>query len=354
VGVAGLAACGGEHRKAPATEAPALEVQAETVRMAAVPVTVTAVGTTEPYARATPGTRLMGRVGDVTVSEGDRVRKGAVMVRIEHQDLSAKRRQAESGLQEARAVLANAETSLKRIENLFRENAVPKKSLDEARTGHARAKAMVSAAEGALREVEANLGYSVIASSLDGVIVRKFVQPGDMAAPGAPLFTVEQQDPMKVTVEVGERDLVYVRVDSPVVVEIEALHHEGPAAQAERVGTVEAVVPSADPGSRTFQVKVVLRNPERSVRSGMFARVRFQKDDRPGMLIPTSAVIREGQLQGVYVVSEDRARLRWVRLGKVFGERTEVISGLSPGDVVIVSAQSRISDGSRVDVKDDA
>ena len=351
--VAGLAACGGEHRQTPVTEGPTVEVQAETVRTAAVPVTVTAVGTTEPYARATPGTRLMGRVGEVRFSEGDHVRKGEVLIRIEHQDLAAKRRQAASGLQEARAVLANAETSLKRIQNLYREKAVPKQALDEVETGHARAKAAVAAAEGALREVDVNLGYSSVASPLDGVIVRKFVQPGDMAAPGAPLFTVEQQDPMKVTVEVGERDLAYVRVDSPVVVEIEALYEAGRAIQAERVGKVEAVVPSADRGSRTFQVKVILR-PDRSIRSGMFARVRFQKGDRPGLLIPSAAVVREGQLQGVYVVSEDRARLRWVRLGKLFGERIEVISGLSPGDRVVTSALDRVTDGSRVEVNGDA
>ena len=158
---------------------------------------------------------------------------------------------------------------------------------------------------------------------------------------------------MKVTVEVGERDLAYVRVDSPVVVEIEALYEAGRAIQAERMGKVEAIVPSADRGSRTFQVKVILR-PDRSIRSGMFARVRFQKGDRPGLLIPSAAVVREGQLQGVYVVSEDRARLRWVRLGKLFGERIEVISGLSPGDRVVTSALDRVTDGSRVEVNGDA
>ena len=158
---------------------------------------------------------------------------------------------------------------------------------------------------------------------------------------------------MKVTVEVGERDLAYVLPDSPVVVEIEALYEEGRSVQAERVGTVEAVVPSANPSSRTFQVKVILPN-DRAVRSGMFARVRFQKGDRPGLLIPSAAVVREGQLQGVYVASEGRARLRWVRLGKLFGERIEVISGLSPGDMVVTSALDRVTDGSRVEVKGDA
>ena len=363
---AALSGCGKEHGPAEQAEGPAVAIQAETVRMAQVPVTVTAVGTTEPYARATPGTRLLGRVAEVTVDEGDHVKKGAVLVRIEHQDLVAKRGQAESGLQEARAVLANAETSLQRVRNLYRENAVTKQKLDEAETAYARARAVVTAAEGALREVEAHVGYSSIASPLDGVVIRKFVQTGDMAAPGAPLFTVEQQDRMKVTVEVGERDLAYFKVDNPVSVEIEALRirdamtpsgtaaGQVPAVEAEREGRVEAVIPSGDPGSRTFEVKVVLLNPDLAIRSGMFARVRFQKGERPGLLVPAAAVVREGQLQGVYVISGDRVRLRWIRVGKRFGDRVEVISGLEPGDRVAVSGLDEVTDGSRVEVKGDA
>lgn len=322
--------CGSEHTPRTRTESPPVPVKTDTVRLAQVPLTVTAVATTEPYAQATPATRLMGRVGEVRVDEGDRVSKGDILVRIEDEDLTARR-------QRAQAVLSNAEANLRRMRNLYRENAIPKQQLDEVETGYAQAKA-------ALREVKANLDYSSVASPLDGIIVRKFVQPGDMAAPGKPLFTVEQQNPMKLTVVVSEGDLVYVKVDSPVAVKIEALQ------EAEREGEVEAIVPSADPGSRTFEVKVVIPNADCSVRSGMFARVAFQKGERPGILIPASALVRRGQLDGVYVVSGDRAQLRWVRLGKTFGQRTEVISGLGPGDVIALTGLDRLVDGGRVEV----
>ena len=117
----GAAGCGGGHPEtAKVDDGPAVSVSTETVRMAQVPVMVTAVGTTEPYARATPGTRLLGRVARVAVEEGDRVSKGTVLVRIADQDLTAKRQQAESALNEARAVLANAESSVNRIRNLYK------------------------------------------------------------------------------------------------------------------------------------------------------------------------------------------------------------------------------------------
>ena len=137
---AAIAGCGEEHGVTVESEGSPLSVRAETVRIAQVPVTVTAVGTTEPYARATPGTRLLGRVAQVSVDEGDRVAKEQVLVRIEDRDLTARQQQAESALQEARAVLANAEANVQRIRNLYREKALPKQKLDEVETGYARAR----------------------------------------------------------------------------------------------------------------------------------------------------------------------------------------------------------------------
>ncbi|MBT3603267.1 MAG: efflux RND transporter periplasmic adaptor subunit, partial [Candidatus Latescibacteria bacterium] len=326
-------ACGGSPEQKVSRESQVItKVETETVRLANVPVPVTAVGTTEPYARATPGTRILGRVASVDVVEGQRVRSGDVLVRIEGGDLSAKRQQALSALREAQAVSTNANAQVLRIRNLFGEKAVSKQTLEETETAFERAKANVVSAEGALMEVDANLGYTAVSSPLDGVVVQKFVEVGDMAAPGAPLFTVEQQDPMKVTVQISERDLPYIQVSQPVVVRVEATRNTQDLA-----GRVEAVIPSGDPRSRTFEVRVVLDNKEASLRSGMFARVQFQKDTRPGLLISASVVVTQGQLRGVYVIDNGKARLRWVRLGKVFGDRVEVLSGLSVGDQIITS-----------------
>lgn len=345
-----LAGCSGHDSAEPRHAGDPVGVRTEMVRLEQVPVTVSAVGTTEPYARATPGTRLLGQVMQVDVSEGQRVSEGAILGRIENRDLDAQRQQAQSALEEAQAVLHNTETNLQRMRNLHEERAVPKQRLDEAETQHRRAQANVAAAQGALQEVEANLGYSVIRSPLDGVVVRKFVQAGDMASPGAPLFTVEQQDPMKVVVEVSESDLPHIQVEAPVQVDVEALDQAMPSGWT---GRIEALVPSANPMSRTFQVKVLLDNPDGVINSGMFARVGFQKGERPGILIPQSATLRSGQLEGVYVVQEDRARLRWVRLGKAFGPRREVISGLEPGESIVVSGFDDLRDGVPVEVGTD-
>ena len=341
--------CGHQEQKGAVVDETSVAVRVAAVEAAQVPVLVKAVGSTEPHARAMLSTRLMGRIAQVAVNEGERVERGQVLVRIESEDLTARRRQAEAGLKEARAVLANAEKNVERMRNLYRENAVPQQKLDEVETGYTRAQAGAAAAAQGLREVEVNLEYSAVKSPLDGVVVQKFVQLGDMAAPGAPLLAVEQQDTIKVTVEVNERDRTYVIVGQQVEVEIGALKN-APV----RRGRIEALIPAADPGSRSYQVKVVLANADGAIGSGMFARVGFPKGERAALLVPAAAVVREGQLEGVYTVADGRARLRWVRLGRFWGEKVEVLSGLEAGARVVVGGKEELRDGRRVEVKDDA
>ena len=346
--VLGLGCGSGQDRTIETTPRSAVRVNAETVRLTQVPVTVMAVGTTEPYAQATPGTRLLGQVARVAVEEGQRVVKGQVLVRIENRDLAARRQQSASALKEAQAVLSNAEIQVQRMRNLHRENAVSRQKLDDAETVFERAQAGVVTAQGALGEVEANLGYTTVRAPIDGVVVRTFVDPGDMAAPGAPLFTIERQNPMKVTVAVSEQDLAFIEVGGVVHVSVEA-------SESGRMlmGKVETLIPSADPQSRTFEVQVVLSNSDYMLRSGMFARVLFQKDTRPGVLIPAEACIKQGQLQGVYVIDGDYARLRWIRLGKNFGEKVEVLSGLDADERIAVTQLDKLCDGCRVEVGSD-
>ena len=333
------------------TDQKSLTVQTVQVIEADIPLVVTAVGTTEPYARASPSTRLMGRIAAMAFAEGDAVGRDQEMVRIEDRDLKAKRQQARAGLHEADALLANAEKNLRRMQNLSVQEAVPQQKLDEAKSGYARAQAAVSTAEQTIKEVEVNLEYSTVKSPLSGVVVRKFVQVGDMATPGAPLFTVEQQDSIEVVVMVGEGDQAFVRPGAEVAVEIEALEHAAPGLAYARV---KASIPAADANSHSFQVKVIVPNPEGYIKTGMFARVRFEKGHRPGLLVPAQAIVQHGQLKGVYIIRQGRARLRWVRLGKIWKGGIEVLSGLNSGDQVIITGVDRVKDGQPVEVNNHA
>lgn len=338
-----LAACGGSEPEVLREEAP-LRVRVQAVQRAAVAAEATVVGTTKPFARTTVAARLMGPIVVADFDEGQRVAKGQVLVQLESRALKAQRAQAQAGLAEARAVRTMAEKTAVRTRNLFAKEAVSQQTLDQAETAFTRSLAAEKAARQMLRQAETQLSYDSVKAPMDGYVVRKFAQVGDMAAPGVPLFMVEQLDPLKVEVALPESESARVSVGDLVQVEIEAL-----ALRVE--GRVDALVQAAETRSRSFRAKIVIANPAGLIGSGMFARAFFPGPMRDTLLMPSSALVQKGQLRGVYVAAGGRAHLRWLRLGKVYGQNIEVFSGLDEGDQIIVSPPADLREGRQVEVR---
>lgn len=340
--VVALSACGGGESKAARAETP-LRVAVQVVQRADVSATTAFVGTTEPFARATVSARLLGPVVAADFEEGQRVERDQVLVQLESRALKAQRAQAKAGVAEARSGRELAEKNVVRMRNLFAAEAVSEQMLDGAETAFARGVAAEKAAVQVLRQAQTQLAYDAIKSPLDGYIVEKFLQVGDMAAPGAPLFAVEQLDSLKVEVALPASESIRVGVGDLVQVEIGALgiHTEG---------RVVALVPAADPRSHSFRAKIAIANSNGQMGSGMFARASFEGLRRTVLLVPAAALVQKGQLRGVYVVADGRAQLRWLRLGKVHGEHIEVFSGLNAGDPVIVSPPGNLRAGRLVEV----
>lgn len=228
------------------------------------------------------------------------------------------------------------------MQALYDQKATPKKNLDDARTGHARAQAAVQTAEASLKEIEVTLAYSAVRAPFDGVVTRKMTEAGDMATPGAPLLVVEDPSRMKVVARVSEGAIDALRIGGAAAVEIDA------AGSRRLPCTVARVVPAADPASRTFDVEVVLDNADGRLRSGAFARLLIESGERRAVLVPKAGLVRQGQLEGVYVADGDVARLRWVRTGQDYGDRAEVLSGLSGGERIVVSDVDRLRDGDKI------
>lgn len=308
-----------------------------------VPLLTSATGSVHGAARADISTRMMGWVRRVHVEEGQTVRAGAPLVTIDDADLRAKRAQVEAGIAEATAVLANAEKTAERFAKLYAEKAVSKQQLDDVVTGRERARAGLAAAQAGRDEIADHLRYLDIVSPIAGLVVRKTVQPGDMASPGMTLISVEQVDRMKIVARVGEKDVGSVAVGDSVTVEVTSL----PGATFRCA--VEKVVPAADPGSRTFEFEAFVPNAGGRLKSGMFARVLLATGRRDAVLVPQAAVVTRGQLRGVYVLGADgTVALRWIRLGHVDGDRVEVLSGLEGGEALAISPAEPLADGDRV------
>ncbi len=321
------------------------DVKCETAQVALkdMPGEISAVGSLEAETSIMVSTRMMGWVKKIHVTEGQAIHKGDPLLSIDDTDLLAKKAQAEAGIAEAEAVLANAEKMAERFRNLYADKSVSKQQLDDVLTGRDRAAAGLEMAKAGLREVNVHLSYLDIVAPADGIIGRKMVDPGDMANPGMPLLILEDVSTMKVVAHVGEKDISDLKIGDPVRVEITSL----PDAVYE--AAITKIIPTANPGSRTYDIETVLDNPDGRLKSGMFARVVLQGPATPRILVPADAVIRRGQLTGVWIVREDgTAHLRWIRLGHDHDGMIEALSGLQGGETIVLSAEQPLAEGDKV------
>jgi RND family efflux transporter MFP subunit len=293
---------------------------------------VEAAGVAAPLQQATLSTRLMGTVTEVLVREGDVVRRGELLVRLDTRDLTAKDDQVRAGLAAAVSRADEAERYAVRIRALYADSAAPRALLDGAEAGLAQAQAALAQARGAQRELAAVAGYGAVRAPFDGIVSRRFVDPGAFAAPGAPLVTVEDGRTLRISVTTTPdlaRGIARGRM-------IETRIEDAPAA-----AMVEGVVPA--PGGALYTINALVSDRDGRYASGGAAVLLVPRGTRHAVFAPQATIARQGDLTGVRVLEAGRPILRWVRLGAAQGDRVEVLSGLQGGERLVVT---RTSEGS--------
>lgn len=320
-----LAACA----ETPAAESPAI-VAADpgmivVVRDTMLPDAVDAPADVEPLLESTLSTKLMGRVVEVAVREGDHVRAGALLVRLDDRDLGARREQAQASLRSAEAALEEARLLAGRMRALFADSAAPRAQVDAAEAGLIRAEQSVRAARAGATEVESLADYFAIRAPFNGTIVQRFVDPGALAAPGSPLIRIEDASRIRLMASIAPPLASRVRRGATIEVSIEGVRTSG---------RVEAVLPARSASLVTVQV--IVDNADGRYSSGSAATVSVPGETRMAMLVPVAALVHTGELAGVRIRSGGAVMTRWLRLGRVRGDYVEVLSGLSAGDSVVV------------------
>jgi RND family efflux transporter MFP subunit len=349
--------CSGERQSDGAAPETVSNVPVVVAQAANVPDVVEAVGTLRAAETSQLAAQMMGNIVEMRVHEGDRVHRGQVLAVLEDaQPRAALDRAAAADLaaqQEISAADSNyalAEATLKRYQTLYERKSVSPQEFDEimaryqaaqarremARAGQAQAKAAVQQARTAL-------GYTRIVAPFDGLVTEKKADVGTLASPGTPIFTVEDLRRYRLEVTVNESDLRYVRPGQQVPVLIDAVGDH------ELSSTVLEITPAADPASRSFLVKVELPS-DPAFRSGLFGRAQFTRGERTALFIPRTAVIERGQLQGIYVLDQNRiAGLRYITLGKPLAQQIEVLAGLQAGEQLIADPGGRELSGKKVE-----
>ena len=296
-----------------------------TVRDTTLGATFDASGVAAPLQQATLSTKLMGTVLTVSVHEGNVVSAGQVLIRIDARDLAAKEGEVAASITGAEALHREAALQAGRIRALYADSAATKSQLDAAETGLARAESVVRAARAAAAELGAVSAYAVIRAPFAGTITRRLVDPGAFASPGAPLITIQDGRQLRITANVTPDVARRLRRGQHV----EALV-EGRTVDA----IVEGVVPAA--AGNLYTINALVANPAGAILPGSTATLRLSLGARTGVVVPTRALVHEGDLVGVTLRTADGDRTRWVRIGSTYGTMTEVSAGLRTGDVVIV------------------
>ena len=349
--------CSSEQQRVSLAPETVSNVSVVSAEPANIPDVVEAVGTLRAATTSQLAAQMMGNLVEIRVHEGDHVQRGQVLAVIDDAqpraaldravaaDLAA---QQETSASESDFTLAEA--TLKRYQMLYDRKSVSPQEFDEvkaryeaaqarremARAGQAQAKA-------ALQQARTALGYTHIVAPFEGLVTDKKADIGMLASPGMPVFTVEDLGRYRLEATVNETDLRYVRQGRQVSVSIDAL------GDRELKGKVIEIVPAADPASRSFLVKVELpSDPE--LRSGLFGRTQFTRGERAALLIPRTAIVKRGQLQGIYVLDQNRiAGLRYVTLGKPSAQQVEVLAGLQSGESLIADPGSRELSGKKIE-----
>jgi RND family efflux transporter MFP subunit len=303
-----------------------------------------ATGSIEAARRASPGTILAGRVTKILKREGQRVRQGETLARVESGDVAARVAQAEAAVVGAQAAETNARLMRDRLERLVAKQAASPKSLEDAVAGYDAARANLHAAEEGVRAARVMLGYGEVRAPFDGVIERRLVEEGDTASPGMPMFVVVDTTRMKLEAALPESSARALVPGNRVAVVVDGT--DG----ASRDATLAEILPAADPATRTVTARVLLDNADGALRPGMFARVRFPGDGPAILFLPATAIVRRGPLAGVFVVDDNIARLRWITLGASRDGRVEAASGLAAGERIVTAPAAELADGRRIEI----
>tara|TARA_R110002126_G_scaffold264475_2_gene407527 strand:+ start:1338 stop:2414 length:1077 start_codon:yes stop_codon:yes gene_type:complete len=343
-----ITSCGSDNTKEVADNTPVIKVKVDKVQASNNSPFLSVSGKIQASKSADISTRMMGFVSKVHVNVGDKVNKGQLLVSINNDDLQAKKAQVNAAIIQATAAFKNAEKNYNRFKNLATSNSITQKEMDDMTVNYKMAKAGLESANQIKNEVNAQFAYADIKAPFSGVITRKNIDNGDMANPGMPLLSLETPKDFEVLAMVPETEISAIKTGGEVSVLVKSI---------DKIikGTVLEVSTSSKNTGGQYLVKINLDKTDANILSGMFATVQFpveRKVKSEMVLIPVEAIVKNGQLSGVYTTSEsDTALLRWLRLGRTYGNRVEVLSGLSLDESYIISAEGKLFNGAKISIQ---
>jgi len=305
-----------------------------TIEVVSEPLIERAAGTLRAKVETVISPLISATISSIAVWAGDEVQPGEVLVNLDARELKARVDQAHQAVVSAGARLTQTEKEAKRVQRIFKADpgAISKAERDRIQAALSTTRAQLVSAKRHEDETRTALSYSKLTSPIAGRIVERYADPGDTARPGVPVLRLYNPATLRLESSVRESVASKLKENQNITAEIDALDKRYD-------GVVDEIVPSADPGSRTFLVKVSLTG-DAGLYPGMFGRLLIPIGQIEKLYIPIAAVTQVGQLDFVIVKTEQGAVRRYVRLGqRGSDERIAVVSGLKAGEKVLVAKQ---------------
>jgi len=315
----------------PTAGPPAVTVEAVKVITSPMPQTIVAVGSLRSDESIMLRPESAGRISEITFQEGQRIAKGAPLVKLDSAIPQAE-------VSQAKANLTLAKSKFDRAVDLAQRSFISGQAKDEAENNF-------KVAEASLQLAQAKLAKTDIKAPFSGIIGLRSVSVGDYVKEGADLVNLEAIDPLKVDFRVPETYLRQIQVGQALQLTLDAL--PGKIYN----GKVVAVNPLIDTAGRSVVIRAQVGNQDTTLRPGMFARVRLiTKESADAMVLPEQALVPQGSEQYVFKVQDGKAARVKIETGQRRDSKVEVLSGLAPGDLVVTAGQLKIREGSTVRV----
>ncbi len=341
IAVALITSCSSDKEDASkqAAEESLPRVKVETVEARQVDQIGTYTATVQPQIINNISSAMPSRIKQILVDEGQQVSAGQTVAILDDVNTFAYETQVDN----AKANLKNVELNYNRAVELFNIGGGTKQQVDAMEIQLTNAKNALAQAERTLRNAKEN---TVLTSPIAGVVTARNYDPGDMAA-NLPIVTVARVKPVKLVINVTENDFPKIHKGMPATVKFDTYGDE------EFTGTIATVMPTVDAASRTFGVEITLANEDSKVLPGMFGRVNLNLGSAERVVVPDKAVVKQqgSGNQYVYVLRPDgTVSYNKVELGQRLGAEYELLSGVDAGSEVVISGQSRLSNGAKVEV----
>ncbi|CAN2044855.1 Efflux RND transporter periplasmic adaptor subunit [Candidatus Magnetomoraceae bacterium gMMP-1] len=313
-----------------------------------------AVGTVKPRSEASIQAQITAQIIDVKVRPGEKVQKGQLLILLDNKQFISRLDQAKQSLKAAiaskdqvkqsviaaKAAFNHAEIEFKRTKKYFESQAATSQNLEQNKSLFLQAKAglkksqkaltgadaQIRQAEEVIKEAEIALGYTKIKALENGEVLKRLIEPGDLALPGKPLIVLKTSDSLRLEAYVREGLIKKVKIGTQLESIITTLNKTTKA-------SIEEVIPYADPQTRTFLVKALLP-PIKGIYPGMFGKLLIPVKACKVVLVPEKAVRRVGQLELIMVREKDLWKTRYIKTGRIFNNKIEVLSGLSGNETI--------------------